>query len=402
MEADWRSWCSEKVRARARRDPGLRQERLRHLDPIYTAYEPSYLAKFNKTEGGRLFQDVSLTGPGVRKGECGLPWRGIDPTAGGRHWQPPSSAYEVYEALQGESLADLPILERLDRFDAAGLIYWPKQGAGVPRFKQFLDAMPGLPAQDVITDIPPINSQAAERLGYLTQKPLGLLERIITASSNPGDLVLDPFCGCGTTVDAAQKLGRRWVGIDITYLAVDLIEKRLRHTYGDAVDGTYEVIGTPRDLDGARALFARNPFDFERWAVSLVDAQPNAKQVGDKGIDGIGRFPIDNQGTLGKVIVQVKGGRVGPSAVRDLIGTVGSQRAAAGVLITLEQPTGPTLDAARHSGLYVHPATKRQYPVVQAITVEDLLAGRRPFLPTLVPPYVQAKAYAGQQATLFG
>ncbi len=150
--------------------------------------------------------------------------------------------------------------------------------------------LPGVSLQDVWTDIDPINSQAAERLGYPTQKPLRLLERIIRMSSDKDGLVLDPFCGCGTAVDAAQRLGRRWIGIDITFIAVDLIEKRLHHVYGAGIAKTYEVFGIPRDMGGARSLFRYSPFDFERWAVSLVNAQPNEKQVGDKGIDGVARF----------------------------------------------------------------------------------------------------------------
>ncbi len=148
--------------------------------------------------------------------------------------------------------------------------------------------------------------------------------------------MLDPFCGCGTTIDAAQKLGRQWVGIDITYLAIDLIDKRLRHTYGDSIDGTYKVHGIPHDLDGARALFEANPFDFERWAVSMVDGQPNEKQVGDKGVDGIVRFPL-SQTETGRVVVSVKGGKtVNPAMVRDLIGTVNTQRAQMGLLIIMK------------------------------------------------------------------
>jgi SAM-dependent methyltransferase len=143
-----------------------------------------------------------------------------------------------------------------------------------------------MPLPDVWSDIAPINSQAGERLGYPTQKPEALLERIITASSNEGDVVLDPFCGCGTTIAAAQRLKRRWIGIDVTYLAIDLIRNRLRGVYGDDIETTYVVDGIPADEDSARALFAASAFDFERWAVSLVDGTPNEKQVGDRGIDG--------------------------------------------------------------------------------------------------------------------
>lgn len=240
------------------------------------------------------------------------------------------------------------------------------------------------------TDINPLSARSTERLGYQTQKPLTLLERIIFASSNPGDLVLDPFCGCGTTVDAAHKLGRRWIGIDVTTIAIDLIDARLRHTYGETVRDTYEIRGIPRDLSGAQALFDRSPFEFERWAVMLLDGQPNEKQVGDKGADGVVRFPIDRR-TTGRVLVSVKGGATNPGHVRDLVGTVDSQRAAMGVLITLRNPTKGMTDAAHRSGIYTHPANGQTFPNVQIVTVEELLADKRPQMPPPLLPYFQAQ-----------
>jgi SAM-dependent methyltransferase len=177
------------------------------------------------------------------------------------------------------------------------------------------------------------------------------LERIIAASSNEGDVVLDPFCGCGTTIAAAQALNRRWMGIDVTYLAIDLIRNRLRGLYGDDIEATYHVDGIPADEDSARALFAASPFDFERWAVSLVDGTPNEKQVGDRGIDGVVPFPLDAKGGVGRALVSVKGGKMlNPGMVRDLIGTVQAQRAEMGLLLTLERPTRGMKEAARHSG----------------------------------------------------
>ncbi len=177
-------------------------------------------------------------------------------------------------------------------FEAKGLLYYTE--SGMPNFKRFLDEMPGVPLQDLWTDIPPINSQAQERLGYPTQKPVALLERILATSSNPGDLVLDPFCGCGTTIHAAQKLNRRWIGIDITNLAISLIEKRLT----DAFPGVkFEVHGTPKDLDGARALAAKDKYQFQWWAVSLVKAVPygGKKKGADSGIDGFIYFKPDGK-----------------------------------------------------------------------------------------------------------
>src|SRR5579863_2181625 len=184
-------------------------------------YHDDYVTQRFRTKEKRPWKDADLTGSGVRHGETGLVWRGFDVTAKGRHW-----AYPPAE---------------LDVLDKQGSIYWPKKAGGWPRFKKFLDETDGVPAQDVWTDIYPINSQAAERLGYPTQKPEALLVRILTASSNEGDTVLDPFCGCGTAVSVAQRLKRRWIGIDITHLAIGLIKTRLADAFGDSVRDTYEV-----------------------------------------------------------------------------------------------------------------------------------------------------------------
>lgn len=244
-----------------------------------------------------------------------------------------------------------------------------------------------------VWEIDALNAAAKERLGYPTQKPLSLLNRIVEASSNPGDVVLDPFCGCGTTVDAAQRLDRQWIGIDITYVAVDLITKRLRHTYGDSIRQTFTVDGIPSDVASARALFDKSPFDFERWAVSLIGAEPNQKQVGDKGIDGTARFPLGGgKGQLGRVLVSVKGGKtLNPAMVRDLSGTVETQKAAMGVLITLEHATRGVRDAINHGGNYTHPANGETFPRIQHRTITQLLEGDLPQMPPTVLPYIPAE-----------
>jgi site-specific DNA-methyltransferase (adenine-specific) len=287
--------------------------------------------------------------------------------------------------------------ERMQEAYDAGLVIQTKKG-NVPRLKRYLDEQLGKPLSDVWTDIAPINAQAAERLGYPTQKPLALMDRIISLSSGPDDIVLDPFCGCGTTVDAAQRLGRKWIGIDITYIAVDLISKRLRHTYGNSVMETVDVDGIPKGVTGARALFAKSPFDFERWAVSLINAEPNQKQVGDKGIDGVARFPLGAKGQLGRVLVSVKGGKtLNPSMVRDLSGTVDTQKAAMGVLITLELATKGVKDAIDHGGVYKHPANGQAYPRLQHITIAELLDGKKPQMPGTVLPYIAAEKLTVQE-----
>lgn len=271
-------------------------------------------------------------------------------------------------------------------------------------YRYYLDE--GALPPDFWTGIQQINWEADERLGYPTQKPERLLERIVLASSDEGDIVLDPFCGCGTTVSVAERLGRRWIGIDVTYYAIDLITKRLRDAHGDDAMENVEVHGIPRDMPGARALFDHSPFDFERWAVSLVNGQPNEKQVGDKGVDGVIRFPLDGTGkNIGRALVSVKGGKApGPTAVRDLAGAVDAQRAQMGVLVTMEEPTKGMKDAAHHAGLYTWPWNNSTFPKVQILTVAQLLAGERPDAPPSLLPYVEAQRQikaAGQQSGLF-
>lgn len=281
--------------------------------------------------------------------------------------------------------------ERMQKAYEDGIVTQSSPGR-VPQMKRYLDEQRGRPLGDVWTDIPPINSRAAERLGYPTQKPLALLERIIRLNTEPGDVVLDPFCGCGTTVDAAQRMNRKWIGIDITYISIDLIKKRLEHTYGEEVLTSFQTNGIPSDLAAARALFSQSPFDFERWAVSLVNAEPNQKQVGDKGVDGVARFPLGGKGQFAKVLVSVKGGKnLNPAMVRDLSGTVDTQKAAMGILLTLTTPTKGVIDAVDHGGVYTHPANNQTFPRLQTFTVGQLMAGQRPQMPPTVLPYIKAE-----------
>lgn len=275
------------------------------------------------------------------------------------------------------------------RTDEEGRLYVLSDRGKGHRIKRYLDEalQYGKPIDDV-WNIDKINNSSAEGIGYPTQKPIVLLERLISATTEKDDIVLDPFCGCGTTVDASIRLKRRWIGIDVTFIAVDLIRERLRRVHGPKITETYKVTGIPRDFGAAQQLFDNSPFEFERWAVSLVGGTPNKKQVGDKGIDGIASFWLDNS-TVGQVIISVKGGRtVGPDAVRDLIGTVTTHQAAMGVLVVLNKPTRGVLDAAHKSGIYTWPVNGQTFPKVQLIDVQDLLKGNRPKLPTpLHPPY---------------
>ena len=262
-----------------------------------------------------------------------------------------------------------------------GLVIQTRPGT-VPQFKRFLDEQRGRPLGDVWTDIAPLNSQAQERLGYPTQKPLTLLERIISASSNPGDIVLDPFCGCGTTIHAAQKLGREWMGIDVTHLAISLIDKRLK----DAFPGiAFETHGTPQDLDGARALAEADKYQFQWWAVSLVGAVPygGKKKGADGGIDGLIYFKPDGKKTE-KAVVSVKGGQnVSVPMIRDLAHVVDREKAKVGVFLTLAEPTAPMRTEAVKAGFYK--TDYGEFPRMQILTIRDLFEGKKLSLPWLDP-----------------
>ncbi|MFH1059139.1 MAG: DNA methyltransferase [Pseudomonadota bacterium] len=318
-------------------------------------------------ENGRKFQPITLTGAGTRKGDSGKPWRGVDPTKSSRHW-----------ALPNQILADLgidgdSIQAKLDALDSAGMIYWPAKKDGIPRLKLFEDMLRGMALPDVWSDISPISAQAKERLGYPTQKPEALLERIVQASSNPDDVVLDPFCGCGTAITAAQKLGRRWLGIDITHLAITLIKHRLHNAFGPALP--FRVIGEPVDMAGARDLAASDPYQFQWWALGLVDARPVEQRKGaDRGIDGRLYFRDDPKGPQRSIVLSVKAGTTGPAHVRDLRGVVEREKGAIGVLITMQEPTSRMREEAAEAGFYESPAGTR-HPRLQLRTVDELMAG---------------------------
>lgn len=320
--------------------------------PLTNSYIESH---YKHVENGRHYKRQDITGAGTRNGSTGDVWRGINPTVKGRHWARPPS--------------------ELDKLDADGKIYWPGKEGAWPYLKLYLDETKGQPIQDVWIDIDPINPQAFERQGYPTQKPLALLERIIKASSNEGDVVLDPFCGCGTAVHAAQKLGRQWIGIDITHLAIALIEKRLK----DAFQGIkFEVHGTPKDIEGASDLAQRDKYQFQWWACALVNAQPyqGKKKGADSGIDGLIFFQ-DEKDVVKKIVVSVKGGdNISVSMIRDLGHVVDREKAAIGLFVTLAKPTKPMLKEAASAGFYVSPAFQnQQYPKLQILTIDGLLNG---------------------------
>jgi site-specific DNA-methyltransferase (adenine-specific) len=344
----------------------------------FQPYEPDYLAeKYRHRDKRGPFQDVSLTGPGPTKGESGLPWKGYDPTKKGRHWAIPGAIGEGIKKFE-----EMSTQEKLDALDATGMIYWPKPRAGsdgFPRVKQY----PGLgnPIQDCIFDIAALNSQARERLGYPTQKPLALLDRIIQASSSPGDVILDPFCGCGTSLESAEKNGRNWIGIDIAHYAMTLIEGRLKAKY-PAI--SYSVHGRPTDLAGARELARRDKYQFQWWAAWMLGSQTyrEDKKGADRGIDGNIYFHNGPYG-VGRIIVSVKGGdNVGVQMVRDLRGVIEREEAEMGILITLVEPTGPMISEASAAD-FVKKSAHGRLPRLQIVTVAELLAGQMPKMPPL-------------------
>jgi site-specific DNA-methyltransferase (adenine-specific) len=286
---------------------------------------------------------------------------------------PPGGRGPIYE-FHGVTKPWRFTKEKMLQLETEGRIY---SDSKIPQLKRYLDELSGQAIHDLWGDIPAINSQAKERLGYPTQKPEVLLERIIKASSNEGDLVLDPFCGCGTTIVTAEKLKRRWIGIDITHLAISLMRHRLEDTFGDEVE--YEVIGEPIDLRGAEALKEEDPYQFQWWALGLVGAMPiksEKKKGADTGIDGYIYFHDDLKRTETKtIIIQVKSGHVKPADIRDLKGVVERENAQIGVFITLSKPTRHMKEEAISAGFYKSPLG-HDYPKIQIITIEELLEGK--------------------------
>ena len=353
-------------------------------NPLYTEYDQDYTDQFYRhvePETGRRYRLDNLTGPGgAAKGNPSYEVMGVT-----RYWR--------YSE------------ERMAALIVQGRIVQTRPGA-VPAYKRYLDEMPGVPLQDLWTDIRPIASQAKERLGYPTQKPQALLERIIEASSNEGDVVLDPFCGCGTAVAAAENLKRRWVGIDVTHLAVALMKSRLRTAFDLHPGADYEVVGEPTDVGGARALAEQDRYQFQYWAMSLLEAQPreqDRRRGADRGIDGVVHFIDGPRRSTHKAIVQVKSGKVSSPHVRDLKGTVEREKAELGLFITLEDPTRAMRAEAASAGFYHSDIWQRDYPRMQIRTVAELLAGNEfdiPYAPSMYQPAQRVQRPEGRQAAM--
>jgi site-specific DNA-methyltransferase (adenine-specific) len=304
--------------------------------------------------------------------------------------------------------------ETMQRLHDEKRIWYPQQKDGAfdttkrPRLKRYLKEQEGSIITNIWTDIQPLHDVAAERLGYPTQKPLTLLERIITASSNSGDMVLDSFCGCGTAIAAAQKLGRKWIGIDITHLSIALQKYRLEAMFPGI---QFKVVGEPQDVGAAKHLATSDRYQFQWWALSLIKAKPLGGQEGsktgkkgsDRGIDGVITFIDDNTDKPKRVLVQVKSGNVKSGDVRDLRGTVERENAALGVFITLDPPTREMTTEAVSAGFYHSPGWRKDYPRIQILTISELLHGASIKMPPQFGTFKQAqkvKQDEGQQPEL--
>jgi adenine specific DNA methylase Mod len=309
-----------------------------------------------KDESGRLFHAGDLTNPAYR----------------------PNLIYD-YKGYKSPPNGWAITKEKMEQWDKEGRLYFPPDKNGRIRRKRFADELKGMPIQNLWVDIPEINSQAQERMGYPTQKPEALLERIIHASSNEGDTVLDAYCGCGTTVAVAQRLKRNWIGIDITYQSISLILKRLTDSFGETVVKAIKQDGIPFDVESAKALATREDDrtrkEFEKWAVLMFTnnrAVIRTKKGADKGIDGVAYFSGGEEHSE-RAILQAKSGSVKRGDIATLRGDMEREEAKIGYFITLEEPTRPMRDEAASSGVYHSPVLSKTMNRIQIVTVREML-----------------------------
>lgn len=353
---------------------------------VETRYSKGPDGQMRFTSGGNV-----LTGAGATAGSSGQPWRGFDPSAKKRHWAIPG----FYEEQMPPEYRSLSVVEKLEALYKAKLIEI-KPGTAWPIMVRYLGERDGVPLTDlwayqpytqgtvwgdltkgIDEDVAWLGPTDPERLGYQTQKPVGLLERVILSSSDEGDIVLDPFCGCGTTVHTAQKLSRQWIGIDVTHLAIALVERRLKEAFPGI---SYDVHGVPTDAAGARNLAERDKHEFQKWITATIGAQPykGGKKGMDRGIDGFLHFrDADKKPQFG--IVSVKGGGIKSGDVRDLKGTMDREKAALGLFLTLNEPTREMVKEAASAGFYETGGMK--FPRLQILTAEQIVKGERPKVP---------------------
>ena len=346
---------------------------------VYQPYDHEYIGKHYKhqDEQGRLYRRGDLTGPGLRTGESGAEWRGVSPGAN-RHWAVPRS-----------KVPNLPesTLKALDELDARGRVAWPDGSGTQPQFKRYLDESEGMVVQDLILDIVPVPPK--RRLGYDTEKPIPLLSRIIESSTDEGDVVLDPFCGCATTLEAAQKLKRRWIGIDIAIHAIKRVASvRLGERCKLEEGKDFTIAGVPRTLEGAQDLWERDKYHFQKWAVEEVDGFVTTKRTADGGIDGRLYFGIPEERDLQSMVLEVKGGKnVNIGDLRALRGVLEREEALMAGLVVME-PLGERKMRnfqqfmASAGDLEVKDAA-RPFAKMQILSVPEILEGKRFDTPTV-------------------
>ena len=366
------------------------------LNKVFSGHTAEYINKFYRHQddfGSYMIE--SLAGPGITKrGDSGKPWRGVDPTKVKRHWAMPGTFPS--HVVKPADWDKMPVHEKLDYLDSAGLIYWPRKTGGIPRFKRYLSTSKGRVMTDMILDVPPLSAQSKEKLGYPTQKPLPLLERIIKASSDDGDLVLDPFCGCGTTLEAAKELGREFVGIDVSLFSVkSVVLERLR--------GLCEIGGIPEDLASWKQLEKEDCYAFEALAVEqCCDAgmKANLAQSRDGGVDGYGRLLNDCDGK-DLVVAQVKSSRKGRKPalgmVRDFATAMRMEDAVAGIFITMRRKdwTEGMQKVADSMGKFHVGGSAAKHPRMQHWSVEQYFENKKynqfAYLPDLANPLKKGK-----------
>ena len=355
-------------------------------------YNKQYIeSRFKHEDINGRFQLNYLTGPGIRNGESGKEWRSFNPTNVGRHWAIPKSLREFLDndILNKGSIATLEYLYKKD------LIVFPQKDGGQPMYKQYIGK--GVLYQDIWAyqpntqgilyqskecideDVKYLESET-EKLEYPTQKPVGLLERIIITSADKDSIIFDPFCGCGTAIIASEKLRNKWIGIDITFLAIDVMIDRLQKDFNLKRGKDYQIIGEPKDVYSAQKLFEESHKQFEMWAVGLANGLPQEKKGADAGIDGVAYFQDAKQAQQ-RAIIQVKGGNLTLSSVRDFAHVIKRENAAMGFFICLQTPTKKMLQEADELGFYsLH--SGRQFAKLQVRTIKELIEGKEFDLPT--------------------
>ena len=354
-------------------------------NPVYTELDPTYVRKkYQKEDERGRYRIDNLYAQGVtQKGESGQPWRGVNPSLSGNHWRAPRRASWPSGLEPPENYESLSVHEKLDVLDANGLIYWPPKGT-VPGFKRYLSTSKGRRIQDIITDIKKLGKRSPEKTDYPTQKPIALYERIIKASSKKCGLVLDPFCGCGTTLMAAETQGRQWIGIDLTYLATGAVQIQIEKFFPQ-LRNEITMTGAPENLEQALELARTDHKGFEEWCVThVLKFKSNAKKVGDKGIDGRFTFPlgkIKGKQAYGKAVAQVKGGKYAPGHIRDFRTAMKDEKADLGVFVVTSPPSQGMLTLATKAGMYKHPSYEFSAPRLQIYEIQDYFRGNLPKLP---------------------